>query len=208
MALADLLKRPDPATLRRRLAADLMAASERLELARKGYGEAEADLQEGVAAPAVAAKAEAELVAAKREVDRLTAALRTIDDRAQVSQVAADREALAEAWDKAVAATDARKAAAAKLAKTIEAFATDYQALIVATEAITKSLPETAPDHTAARLFIREIEMAVRMEMFRHDIPWAIKWAWGKADLPDFLAPFDGAGLVVRRWKDRAMARK
>jgi len=206
MALSELLTRKNDlkkaeSTLAR-LTADRDSAKARLETASGAWGDALADQEEGNGDAALVAKLEKALDAAQRDFFGKDAALKAAQSRLSAAQSAAKKNEHEAEWAKVISASEARKAAANELAKSMEAFAGDYIALQEATSALLASLPERPRDIDAALLFPSHIESAVRRELYRLGVNWAFSWPYGKGSLPEFLNQFLGASKVVGQWRN------
>ena len=202
---AKLIHSPEKdAALKQRLAIALASAKDKLDHAREAWSDAVADEAEDKGTPGASDKAEKALTLAKRDADKAAAALRAVDARQAKTAAGSERAALAEQWRKSETLTEARVAAANRLARSMKEFASDYNTLLRLTGDITAVLPK-APDMDAAWLRASQVETSVRKELLRLDVDWAYSWPWGKVSLTDFVEPFKGAVSVVKRWRDSAL---
>ena len=207
MALKDLLKPKSPADLRRDITAKLLEAQVHLTHSRNRYGKAETDVMEGLADSSVAAKAEADLAKAKREVDRLKASLDSLDERARLSGVSAHKETMIEKWVKVENLSAARTKKAAHFARLAEDFSAAYLALALATDGLNNAIREVQqnPEVDGLLLWSTHIETAARKDLFRRGLDWAFQWPWGKPSLPEFMPQFEDAEKMIQNQAGSAL---
>jgi hypothetical protein len=188
-----------------RLTAERDAAKIRQDVASQAWGDALALQAEGDGDAPDTVKLEREMDAASKEFRAKEAALTAAKGRHGAAVVQASRDGLSERWAKAEALANARSACAARLAKSMEAFAADYIAFLEVTSDLTAALPGSV-DHDAAVLTEPLLETAVRKELQRLGLAWAFSWPWGIVSIPPFTPQFEVKDLI-RQWRDSAMAR-
>jgi len=209
MALLDMIRQEAPATDKAaetvvKLTADNHAAQARLEAARAAYGNALVDEVEGQATAASVAKLKAEVSAAQDQASANAAALLMAQARQRNAQAATQRSQHAQQWDKSVALADKRQHALDALGRTAEQFAAAWREVLRLNADLYEALP-AKPDMDAALLNVIQIETAIRRELLRTGIDWAISYPWGKETLPPFGESYKDAAAVVRAWRGNAM---
>ena len=208
MALLDMIRQEAPATDKAaetvaKLAADNDTAQARLEAARAAYGNALVDEAEGHATAASVAKLKNEVTAAQDQAGASAAALLMAQARQRASQVATQRSEHAQQWDKAVGLADARQHALDALGRTAEQFAGAWREVLRLNADLYEALP-AKPDMDAAVLNVSQIETAIRRELLRTGVDWAISYPWGKETLPPFSDAYKDAAAVVQAWRSNA----
>jgi len=189
-----------------RLTTERDAAKIRQDVASQAWGDALALQAEGDGDAPDTDKLEREMDAASKEFRAKDAALNAAKGRHGAAVVQASRDGLSERWAKAQALANARSACAARLARSIEDFASCHEAFLKVNADLTAALPE-APDLDAAFLRAIQVENAVRAEIRRLGVEWAHPAPWGVVNLPDFLEPFEATAELVGRWRTAAMSR-
>jgi hypothetical protein len=213
MALADLIKRAIPSSTDKtadaiaRLTADLSAAQARADAASEAWAQATAKEQdEGGTDTSRSDQLDEDLSRALREVNKIASALKAAQAR-QVAAVAnAGRAELSDRWARAIALAESRGTAAARLARSMEAFASDLHAFVKVNNDLLESLPESV-DHYAAILHGSLLEIAMRNELQRLGVPWETSHPWGVVNIPPFAPQFEAIPQLIRDWRDSAMAR-
>ena len=213
MAFADLLRKALPATSTdstdsiARLNADLAKAQARADAAHEAWAEATADEQAaGGNDTSRSDELDEQLSSALREANRISKALAAVQSRQEATAATTARAGLEDRWNRAEVLASERAEVAARLAKSMEAFAKTYLDFLAVGTAFNNALPEK-PDLDAAILYAQQVENAIRMELRRLGVEWAHPATWGVVNLPDFLEPFKATPDLIRQWRDSAMAR-
>lgn len=189
-----------------RLTVERDAAKIRQDVASQAWGDALALQAEGDGDAPDTVRLEREMDAASKEFRAKDAALNAARARHGSAVAQASRDGLSEQWAKAEALAGARSASAARLAKSMEAFAETYLEFLAVGTSFANALPAT-PDMDAAILYGHQVENAIRMELRRLGVEWAHPAPWGVVDLPPFRPPFEATAELVSRWRESAMAR-
>jgi hypothetical protein len=153
-------------------------------------------IESGADGPA-AAKASDAVDSAERRVKHLQGALAAAQERQRVSEVQTKQDAKRAAWQGAVKAAEERHAAIMTLAKSMAAFAADYNAVLKINEALLAALPENC-DAYANMTDRWSLETALRKELVRLGLDFAFSWPYGAVSLPPLLPQFDGALNVIK----------
>jgi hypothetical protein len=213
VAFADLLKRlPLPNNADKlgdaitRLQHERDEARRTLDAASEAWGNSLADEETGDSDTATTVQLEKQLNAATQAFKAKDAALTAAKARHGAAVVQASRDGLSEQWAKAEALANARSACAARLAKSIEDFASCHEDFLKVNADLTGALPE-APDLDAAFLRDVQVETAIRMELQRLGVDWAYNWPYGIVSIPPFTPPFEATAALVSRWRESAMAK-
>lgn len=209
MALSDLIKRalPNNTDSIARLNADLAAAQSRADAAHEAWAQATAQEQEaGGTDTSRSDELDEDLSRALREVNKITKSLVAVQARQEATAATTARADLEDRWNRAEVLASERAEVAARLAKSMAAFAETYLDFLAVGAAFNNALP-VIPDMDAAILYAQQVENAIRMELRRLGVEWAHPAPWGVVNMPPFLPPFEATPDLIRQWRDSAMAK-
>jgi vacuolar-type H+-ATPase subunit I/STV1 len=207
MSLADLLHKSPPigheATLAR-LTAELEEAKAKAEKANEAWAQATAtEAENGGTDTSTSDRLDEELSRALREVKKLTAALKTTQERHEAAQAAAARDTAAARWAEAEALALERVAIAARVSESVRRLVEDFDALQEITTKIFRVIPK-CPDQTGAVLEGSQLQARIALELRRlgFEGQQAAAMVW---NAPHFAHAFDGVDSLIRRWAEEAM---
>jgi hypothetical protein len=170
-----------------------------LAAAETGFGEALAAQMLGESDAAALQRARKARDAAGAAVEEIAVTITALQGRLELAQAAEQLAELRERQAKARQIADARQAAFERLQTSLNTFAADYREALQLNEALFSALP-AIPDPDAGMLRIANIEEALRKNLIRSGMNWALDWPWGAHGLPEFIETVGPSHGVIHAW--------
>ncbi|MGA2083467.1 MAG: hypothetical protein ABSH53_23095 [Holophaga sp.] len=214
MSLMDLLPNKSKATeadhlaaVVRTLEAEHSAAQAQLEQAHRAWSAALVSEAEGRPVEGSSAdELELQLNNADRAADRAAAALEAAKVRLKWVRLRSDQATEADRWDRAETLAVERNQAVARLADSAAKFVNDYHELFKVTAELSGALPRQ-PDPDGAMLPRDLVEIAVRKELVRLGLPWALTGA-ASLQLEPIAQRFEGIPNKIHGWRETAVNKR
>lgn len=149
---------------------------------------------------------QAHLSLARHAAERAAAALEAARVRLKFIKGMSAEAAESDRWDRAVSLAEVRNEVVARLAQSMAAFVSDYGELFNATTELSRALP-CQPDPDGAMLHRDLVEIAVRKELVRLGLPWALPGA-ASLQLEPIARRFEGIPDKIHQWGAAALAKR
>lgn len=174
-------------------------AETELRSTTRAHTAALADYELGLADLPAVEKARAAREAASQRLTDASELVAELHTRKKLAQDVERQADLKVQRQKAALINDERRKAFEKLNESVAQLSEDYRQVLQLNEALFGALPEK-PDMTAGYLRIDDIDIALRKDLLRGGLRWALDWPWGTHGMPSFIEQVSGSHGVIAAW--------